>query len=152
MGWMCHQTWIVVYIEFAWNYTGFNSNYYYFTRITQLWKSQNYTNKFQNNFSVGDSWIPVWFTGCTRKFKFKLHSFEMPWRLLGKRTNSNIHRTVTDGPFAMQICPRCTFNPGKKNPYWCAGLEKVPISPWLLTLLHICGVTPTPQLPRQYRR
>ena len=26
-----------------------------------------------------------------------------------------------------------------------AGLEKVPISPWLVTLLHICGVTPTPQ-------
>ena len=26
-------------------------------------------------------------------------------------------------------------------------LEKVPISPWLVTLLHICGVTPTPQSP-----
>ena len=31
---------------------------------------------------------------------------------------------------------------------WCnPGLEKVPISPWLATLLHISGVTPTPQLP-----
>ena len=28
-----------------------------------------------------------------------------------------------------------------------AGLEKVPISPWLVTLLHICGVIPTPQSP-----
>ena len=27
------------------------------------------------------------------------------------------------------------------------GLEKVLISPWLVTLLHICGVTPTPQSP-----
>ena len=36
-----------------------------------------------------------------------------------------------------------------------AGLEKVPISPWLLTLLHICWVIPTPQspeTPRWYRR
>ena len=32
-----------------------------------------------------------------------------------------------------------------------AGLEKVPISPWLVTLLHICGVTPTPQLPETPR-
>ena len=29
----------------------------------------------------------------------------------------------------------------------CTGLEKVPISPWLVTLLHICGVIPTPQSP-----
>ena len=27
------------------------------------------------------------------------------------------------------------------------GLEKVLISPWLVTLLHICGVIPTPQSP-----
>ena len=27
------------------------------------------------------------------------------------------------------------------------GFEKVPISPWLVTLLHICGVIPTPQSP-----
>ena len=26
-------------------------------------------------------------------------------------------------------------------------LEKVPVSPWLVTLLHICGVIPTPQSP-----
>ena len=58
--WMSHQTSIVVYIEFAWNYTGFNSNYYYFMRILQLWKSPNYANKFQNYSSVCDSWIPVW--------------------------------------------------------------------------------------------
>ena len=38
------------------------------------------------------------------------------------------------------------------------GLEKVLISPWLVTLLHICGVIPTPQslispeTPRRYRR
>ena len=42
----------------------------------------------------------------------------MPWRLIEKRTNSNIHHTVTDGPFAVQICHRCTFDPKKKNPYW----------------------------------
>ena len=28
--------------------------------ITQLWKPQNYTNKFQNHFSIGDRWIPEW--------------------------------------------------------------------------------------------
>ena len=31
------------------------------------------------------------------------------------------------------------------------GLEKVPISPWLVTLLHISGVTPTPQSPETPR-
>ena len=35
------------------------SNCYYFMRITQLWKSPNYANKFQNYSFVGDSWIPV---------------------------------------------------------------------------------------------
>ena len=33
-----------------------------------------------------------------------------------------------------------------------SGLEKVPISPLLVTLLHICGVTPTPQSPETPRR
>ena len=51
---------IVVYIEFAWNHAGFNSNDYYFLRLTQLWKSTNYANKSLNYSSVGDSWIPVW--------------------------------------------------------------------------------------------
>ena len=31
--WISHQISIVVYIEFAWNYAGFNWNYYYFMRI-----------------------------------------------------------------------------------------------------------------------
>ena len=31
--------------------------------------------------------------------------------------------------------------------YRAAGLEKVPISVWLVTLLYICGVIPTPQSP-----
>ena len=48
----------------------------------------------------------------------KLLSFEMPWRLMGQLTNSNICRTVTEGPFTLQICQRCTFDPKKKNPYW----------------------------------
>ena len=33
-----------------------------------------------------------------------------------------------------------------KSHQW-TGLEKVLISPWLVTLLHICGVIPTPQSP-----
>ena len=39
--------------------------------------------------------------------------------------------------------------------YRVPGLEKVLISPWLVTLLHICGVIPTPQSPEtpwRYRR
>ena len=50
-----HQTSMVVYIEFARNFVGFNPNYYYFMRIMQLWKSPNYANKFQNYSFVGDS-------------------------------------------------------------------------------------------------
>ena len=41
--------------------------------------------------------------------------------MIGQWTNSNNRRTdgtVTDGPFAMQICPGCTVDPKKKNPYW----------------------------------
>ena len=32
--------------------------------------------------------------------------------------------------------------------YLLTGLKKVPISPWLVTLLHICGVIPTPNITR----
>ena len=38
------------------------------------------------------------------------------------------------------------------NFHYKSGLEKVPISPWLVTLLHICGVIPTPQSPSRYLR
>ena len=38
-------------------------------------------------------------------------------------------------------------NYGTKGVDHWAGLEKVLISPWLVTLLHICGVVPTPQSP-----
>ena len=58
-----HRTIIVVYIEFAWNYAGFDSNYY-FMRLTQLWKSPNYANKSLNYSSIGDSWIPVLMMSC----------------------------------------------------------------------------------------
>ena len=34
---------------------------------------------------------------------------------MGKRPNSNIRHTVTDGPFTVQICQRCMFDPKKKN-------------------------------------
>ena len=36
----------------------------------------------------------------------------------GTMDKFNIRRTVTDRPFAMQICQGCTFDPKKKNPYW----------------------------------
>ena len=35
---------------------------------------------------------------------------------MGKWTHSNICHAVTDGPFAVQICQRCTFDPKKENP------------------------------------
>ena len=37
------------------------------------------------------------------------------------------------------------------NDNMTAGLEKVPISPWLVILLHICGFIPTPQSPETLR-
>ena len=37
-------------------------------------------------------------------------------------TNLNNCNTVTDGPFAMQICWRCMVNHKKKNPYWSTGI------------------------------
>ena len=67
--WLSHQTSIVVYIEFAWNYVGFNSNYY-FMRITQLWKLQitpmsskmiplSVTAEFQYGLGGGMMWMEV---------------------------------------------------------------------------------------------
>ena len=45
-------------------------------------------------------------------------SFETLWRFLGKWTNSNIRRAVTDGPFSVEMCQECKFNPKKEIPYW----------------------------------
>ena len=46
--------------------------------------------------------------------------FQLPWRFLGKWSNSNICRAVTDGPFSaeLEICQGCMFNPKKEIPYW----------------------------------
>ena len=41
----------------------------------------------------------------------KLHSFETPWRLMGKRRNLNIRYSVTDGPFAMHPTPQSLISP-----------------------------------------
>ena len=49
---------------------------------------------------------------------------------MGMRTNSNIRHTVTNGPFAVQICQRCKFVSKKKNLYWIPELFYL-----LLTLL-----------------
>ena len=41
-------------------------------------------------------------------------------RLMGHLTNSNICRTVTDGPFMRANMSKCTLDPKKKNPCWHA--------------------------------
>ena len=58
----------------------------------------------------------------TQEISFQLHSFEMPWRLMGQWTNSNIRHTVTDGPFRRANMSRCTYDPKTKNPYWATGI------------------------------
>ena len=40
---------------------------------------------------------------------------------MGKWTHSIICLAVTDRPFAVQICQRCTIDPKKENPYWPKG-------------------------------
>ena len=37
---------------------------------------------------------------------------------MGKWINSNIRHTVTNGPLAVQICQRCSFDPKQQNPFW----------------------------------
>ena len=55
-------------------------------------------------------------------------------------------------------CADSPVSPETCKPSIRSGLKKVPVSLWLLTLLHICGVIPTPQSPistetqRQYCR
>ena len=72
------------------------------------------------------------------KFHLNLNSFETPPRLMGQWTNSNICRTVTDGPFLHANMSNCTFIPKKKNPYW--GTKRVTwgLSIWQLTILLSC--------------
>ena len=64
------------------------------------------------------NWVLTPYSQGAQEMSFKLHSFEMPQRLMGQRTNSNNHHTVTDGPFAVQICQGCMGDHKKKNPYW----------------------------------
>ena len=52
--------------------------------------------------------------------------------IVGFPQNSNKRRTLSD----RQIACHCPDRASSR----VAGLEKVPISPWLVTLLHICGV------------
>ena len=40
---------------------------------------------------------------------------------MGQWTNSNIHRTVTDGPKGHANMSKCTIDHKKKNPYWRYG-------------------------------
>ena len=47
--WIAHIALIVVYIEFAWNYASFNSNYYYFMKTTHLLKPQSSAGKLQKS-------------------------------------------------------------------------------------------------------
>ena len=47
--WMAHVARIVVYIEYAWNYASFNSNYYYFMKTMHLLKPQSYARKLQKS-------------------------------------------------------------------------------------------------------
>ena len=58
----------------------------------------------------------------------------MPQRLMGQWTNSNNHRTVTDGRFVVKICQGCTVDHKKKNPYWHART----FLHWLIPFLFPC--------------
>ena len=61
--WISHQTPIAVYIEFAWNYAGFNSNYYYFmripfgksTHISMISNSLTHLQSYTNSAIAGNS-------------------------------------------------------------------------------------------------
>ena len=66
-----------------------------------------YSEKVLSPYSQGVQEIP-----------FKLHSFQMPPRLMGQWTNSTIRLTVTDEPLRHANMSKFTFDPKKKNPYW----------------------------------
>ena len=81
----------------------------------------------QSNFlqNIYREYVLTPYSQCAQEISFKLHSFEMPWRFLGKWTNSNNHSAVTDRSFAIQICQGCTVDPKKKNLYWAAGIVDI---------------------------
>ena len=63
-----------------------------------------------------------------QEINFKLYLFETLQSLIGQWTNSNNHRTVTDGLSAVQICRGCMVDYEKKNPYWVIwSTEKIKI-------------------------
>ena len=86
-------------------------------------KPQGSTEKdAKSNFlrNIYSEYVLTWYSQGAHEISFKLHLFETSWRFMGKWTHSNICRTVTDGPFTVQICQRCTFDPKIENPYWSA--------------------------------
>ena len=84
-------------------------------------KAQGSTeNDAKSNFlqNIYNEQVLAPYSQGAQEIPFKLHSFEMLPILMGQWTNSNIRRTVTDGPFLRENMSKCTFNPKKKNPYW----------------------------------
>ena len=63
-------------------------------------------------------WVLTPYPQGAQEISFKLHLFEMPWKFMGKWTNSTNLCAVTDGPLSIKIRQGCTFHPKKKIPYW----------------------------------
>ena len=72
--------------------------------------------------------IPRYFSSCTTSI-------------------SPIFSTFSSAPLKYHWSTLADVGAHSISPCHEPGLEKVPISPWLVTLLHICGVIPTPQSP-----
>ena len=89
--------------------------------IRECSKPQGSTeNDAKSNFlqNIYSEYVLTPYSQGAEEIPFKLHLFETLPRLMGQWTNSNIRRTVTDGPFRRANMSKCTFKPKKKNSYW----------------------------------
>ena len=105
--WKSHLAWQAtkeVNIEFAWNYADFNSNYYYFMRLMQLWKSPNYANTSLNYSSIGDGWIPVW-TVSAAKFTWSKKRRNFAIGLSSEQLRHHIQIFISDEHWRFCLTP-----------------------------------------------
>ena len=95
-----HLAIILVYIEFAWNYAGFDSNYYYFTRLTPIVEETLTSGKYVSLFLI---WIIYIYTYIkVKKLHDNPHIF---WRNNTKNGNQRKLRKWRE-----QMHPFCCYS------------------------------------------
>ena len=105
------------------------------TSLTMVHGNKNKLSVFVN---CAHFWCVLW-----------LGNYPFSTQLCKMNTDTHtVKLSMNTKPRLSRLCFRnLTSTSAMENWKTNSGLEKVPISPWLVTLLHICGVIPMMQLP-----